>query len=56
MIFSEKGNSSSGANNYYFICRIFILPKLPPVGAVTQNQADAGYSKVTGTKNQQVGL
>jgi hypothetical protein len=29
---------------------------LPPVGAVTKNQAVAGYSKVTGTKNQQVGF
>jgi hypothetical protein len=29
---------------------------LPPVGAVSKNQAAAGYSKVTGTKNQQVGV
>jgi hypothetical protein len=31
-----------------------MYPKLPPVGAVSKNQAAAGYSKVTGTKNQQV--
>jgi hypothetical protein len=29
---------------------------LSPIGTVTKNQAVAGYSEVTGTKNQQVGF